>query len=206
MPVALSVIPRDATRDLAERVKDLSSVMVLQHGWSHLTHETGTLNEYPASRPESEVSREIAMGRDLLRELFGRQALPVFVPPFHGFDARHLPLLTRNGIAALSRKGPRRKPAPGDELLQVNAHVSTMKWGDPLSFGEDEDYLTIVIRYLRARRTGRFDRDEPTGLLTHHLFQNERSFDFVARFIDALSAHRIAKWLHPREVFPIDCG
>jgi hypothetical protein len=205
VPIALAVIPRDVTRELVERLQDLSSVMVLQHGWSHVTHENGGLNEYPASRSEFEVSRELALGRNLLNEFFGAQAMPVFVPPYHGFDDRFLPLLLFNGITAISRKGPRLSRTTAGKLLQVNAHIAPIQWTVPPFFGEDEDYLTTIIDHLQGKRAERYDPAEPTGLLTHHLVQNERSYDFIARLIDAVSAHGAAEWLHPSDVFRRDC-
>jgi hypothetical protein len=55
----------------------------------------------------NEVAEEFSLGRQILTELFGTQSLPVFAPPWHGFEAEYLPLLLPAGIKAFSRKGAR---------------------------------------------------------------------------------------------------
>lgn len=201
IPLALAVIPKSATRDLAERLRGLASVVVLQHGWAHANHATAGSSEYPSSRSPEDVARELAGGRRVLAEYFDGQSIGVFVPPFHGFDERFLRLLPRNGIERISRRGPRpsRLAAPG--LLQVNAHVAPISWTDPPSFGEDAQYLSAIIDHLSGRRSGRYDAAEPTGLLTHHLVQNDRSYEFIARLIAVTSQHPAGKWLDGRDVF-----
>jgi hypothetical protein len=63
IPLALAVIPGLATSDLADRLRDVSSAVVLQHGWRHANHATTGRNEYPSSRTERDVSQELAEGR-----------------------------------------------------------------------------------------------------------------------------------------------
>jgi len=201
VPLALAVIPCLATRDLAEKVRLYDSVVVLQHGWRHANHEPGGNNEYPAVRPEDVVSRELAEGRSILTALFGPKALPVFAPPWHGFDESFLPLLRRNGLRAITRKGARPAVFANEALLQVNAHMSPIRWSVPPSFGDEDLYLDQVIDHLRGRRVGAYDRAEPTGLLTHHLVQNERSYEFISRFVELISTHPAAAWLDAREIF-----
>ena len=97
VPLSMAVIPALATRALAECLRDHPLVAVLQHGWRHANHAPGGNNEYPACRRAEEVSREFAEGLALLTNLFGRQAVPVFAPPWHGFDECFLPMLRQNG-------------------------------------------------------------------------------------------------------------
>ena len=201
IPLALSVIPGLATRGLAEKLARQSSVAVLQHGWLHTNHASGGYNEYPASRAIDEVSHELAVGKRILTALFGPQAIPVFAPPWHGFDARFLPLLRRNGLIAISRKGPRTGVFAAEKLLQVNAHVSPIKWTTPPSFGEDDFYIEQIVEHLRGRRLGRYDAEEPTGLLTHHRAQDDKSYAFIARLVESLAAHPAAVWMDARTIF-----
>lgn len=204
IPLALAVVPGLATRDLAERLANYASVVVLQHGWRHANHALGGYNEYPASRPKEEVSQELAGGRRVLTALFGPQAIPVFAPPWHGFDGRFLPLLRRNGLSGISRKGPRPGLFAAEGVLQVNAHMSPNKWSNPPSFADDGLYLDQVIDHLRGRRLGLYDATEATGLLTHHLVQNDRSYEFISRLISVISRHPAGKWLDGRDVFYSD--
>ncbi len=201
IPLALAVIPGLATRGLVERLAEHASVVVLQHGWLHTNHAPPGRNEYPASRALDEVSQELADGRLRLAELFGSQAMPVFAPPWHGFDACFLPLLRRNGLIAISRKGPRPGVFAAEKLGQVNAHVSPIKWSIPPSFEEDEFYIEQIIDHLRGRRLGRYDTAEPTGLLTHHLLQDDKSYEFITRFAKVIAEHPAAVWMDARNIF-----
>jgi hypothetical protein len=130
----------------------------------------------------------------------------VFVPPFHGFDDRFLPLLPRNRIPFISRKGPRSSRFAAKSLRQVNTHVSPIRWTAPSTFGDDAQYLSEIVDHLSGRRTGRYDPSEPTGLLTHHLWQHEAADKFVSRLISVTSQHPAVKWLHGSEVFFSDQG
>jgi hypothetical protein len=201
IPLALAVIPSRAPRDLAARLAKYASVVVLQHGWRHDNHATGGDNEYPATRSMADVSQELADGRRVLMTLFGPQAIPVFAPPWHGFDACFLPLLSRNDLAGISRRGPRPGLLAAEGIVQANAHVSLITWGTPPAFGDDDFYLDQIIDHLRGRRLGRYDTTEATGLLTHHLVQDDKSYAFIARFVDVVSTHTAANWIDARHMF-----
>jgi peptidoglycan/xylan/chitin deacetylase (PgdA/CDA1 family) len=201
VPVALAVIPALAEHGLAKRLRNLRGVEVLQHGWRHDNHwAPHGLSEYPAGRDDEEVGREFRAGRDRLKQLFGDRALPVFAPPYHGFDDRFLPALAQCGIRAISRKGPRSAKRIA-AVAQSNIHVVLIDWTEPPSFGDPRPLLESVVEHLRGRRLGRVDSDEPTGLLTHHLVQDEASYDFLARLIEVTAAHPAARWLRASEVF-----
>jgi hypothetical protein len=201
IPLALAVIPGLATKDLAAKLTKHASVVVLQHGWRHDNHVPGGNNEYPASRSMEEVSQELADGRRLLAALFGPQAIPVFAPPWHGFDPCFLPLLRRHGLTGISRKGPRPKAFAAEGVLQGNAHMAPIKWSTPPSFGDDDLYLGQIIDHLRGRRLGTYDAAEATGLLTHHLVQNDVSYAFIARFVALVSRHPAGIWMDAMAMF-----
>jgi hypothetical protein len=202
-PLAVAVIPGLATRDLAARLAGHAPVVVLQHGWRHDNHAPGGNNEYPASRSMDEVSRELADGRRVLTNLFGPQAIPVFAPPWHGFDACFLPLLRRNGLMGISRRGPRPGLFAAEGIVQANAHVSLIKWGGPPSFGDEALYLDQIIDHLHGRRLGRYDATEATGLLTHHLVQDDASYAFIARLVEVVSEHPACVWRDATEMFSL---
>jgi hypothetical protein len=201
IPIALAVAPGLATQELAEKLAKHASVVVLQHGWRHDDHTSGGNNEYPASRSMEEVSRELADGRCKMAALFGSQAMPVFVPPWHGFEPCFLPLLWSHGLTGISRKGPRASPFAAEGVLQVNAHMAPIKWSTPPSFGGDDLYLDQVIDHLRGRRLGTYDAAEATGLLTHHLVQNDQSYVFIARFVALVSRHPACIWMNATTLF-----
>jgi hypothetical protein len=153
-PLALAVVPGLATFAIADRLRDHTSVVVLQHGWRHANHALEGNSEYPKIRPEKDVARELVDGRNRLAEFFGAQALPVFVPPWHGFDACFLPILRPSGLTAISLKGPRSGAMSVEGVFQANAHVSPIMWANPPSFGEDDIYLDQLIDHLSMRRLG----------------------------------------------------
>jgi len=201
IPLGLAVIPSRVQSSLAECLARERTVDVLQHGWAHVNHGPDGNDEYPGSRPRAEVEHELGEGRAILEALFGSQALGVFVPPWHGFDAGFLSLLRSAGLTGFSRKGPRpsRFAAPG--VVQANAHVSPIRWSDPPLFGDDTTYLEAIVEHLRGRRLGRYDRAEATGLLTHHLVQNEASYAFITRFAAIVCDHPRAAWVAARDIF-----
>ena len=202
IPLALAVIPRLATRSLAARLAKQASVVVLQHGWRHVNHAPSGFNEYPSNRPRADVSLELAEGRRILTGLFGPRAIPVFVPPWHGFDSCFLPLLRPNGLKAISRKGPRPALFEADGVFQANAHMAPIKWNTtPPSFGDDDLYLDQIVDHVRGRRLGRYDATEATGLLTHHLVQDDRSYAFITRFVAIVSGHPAAVWVNAKNIF-----
>jgi hypothetical protein len=201
IPIALAVIPGLAIRELGEKLRLMPSIVVLQHGWKHTDHTGGGRNEYPPSRSKDDVNDELTAGRRLLTDYFGEQLAPVFVPPWNQIDERFLSLVAKAGVAYISRKGPRSNVLAGPGLMQVNAHVSPIRWTKPPSFGSDAEYLAIIEDHLRGRRTGRYDINEPTGLLTHHVAQNDRSYEFIDHLVEVIAQHPAAKWLAGTDIF-----
>jgi hypothetical protein len=61
--------------------------------------------------------------------------------------------------------------------------------------------LSATVGHLGARRTGRVDRSEPSGLLTHHAVHDSGAWRFVDRLITTVRAHRGARWVAAREAF-----
>lgn len=205
-PLALAVIPGLAAPELAERLRDLRSVVVLQHGWAHRNYLADGRSEFPASRSEHEVARELAEGRSRLRDLFGEQSIAGFVPPWHMFDDRFLPLLPGNGLKCISRKGPRPSLYAAPDLVQVNAHVAPIRWTVPPDFDNEDESVLAIVDHLRGRRVGLYDAHEPTGLLTHHLVQNARSYEFISRFLSVTAQHPAGEWVEARDFLQFGHG
>jgi hypothetical protein len=199
-PLALATIPFYATAALAERLANEPHVTVFQHGWKHQDHAIERPNsEYPAGRPPETVARELNDGKTKLSELFGSQFAAVFTPPWHGLDANYLPLLRSIGLQGISLKG-RRTAVTTAGLVQNNIHCVPIQWSDPPGFGDPAIYIGQLVAHLRQRRNGT-DRGEATGILTHHLVQNNESLDFVRGVLDLISHHRAARLLNPIELF-----
>lgn len=202
-PIAIAVVPREADESLAARLETEHNVDVLQHGWAHENHANAPpSSEYPAGRSIDEVCDEFRNGRARLLDLFGDRALPVFAPPWHGFDESYLDLLSSAHLRGISAKGVRSSPHIRG-LKQANIHCVPIAWTSPPSFGDDEPYVLQICAHLEGRRIRRFDPDEPTGILTHHLVQDEASYSFLERFRTIVDGHPAAAWVSARELFRI---
>lgn len=202
LPLALAVIPAAAGDALAAALPKRPGLQLLQHGYSHRNHAPATEKkmELGPHRPRREIARELGQGRKRLDALFGRRFVPALVPPWNRIDADLLPRLAGLGFTGLStfRARAARQPAPG--LLQVNCHIDIVDWRTRRFAGE-RAALGQAIGHLAARREGRADPAEPTGLMTHHLAQDAAAWRFLVRFLEATSGHPAARWLSARQVF-----
>src|SRR3954453_21281542 len=132
-PLALAVIPEPAPASLAEALHDTQSIEVLQHGWNHANRAIeGKKSEYPSQLPASAVAAEVSAGRERLALLFGKRALPVFVPPWNRIAPELLPILAVSGIAALSTiASPKISARPAimpKGLARIDTHVDLTDW------------------------------------------------------------------------------
>jgi hypothetical protein len=200
VPLCLAVIPRDARDELAHPLAEDDRVML--HGWAHVNHAPvgEKACELGRHRPVEQVLDELRRGRQRLRTLFGERFLPALVPPWNRIHDGVVAQLPQAGLDGLSTFAPRRAAPPG--LRQVNAHV------DPILWRQDADAMTLpavlhrVVEHLQARRLGRVDAAEPTGLLTHHLQHDERLWALLTELLARLAQHRdVVRWLDGEELF-----
>lgn len=207
LPLALAVIPAGAGAALAARLGDgPAAVAVLQHGYAHRNHAGAGEKkaELGAHRPAEVVLDELALGRRRLEALFGdgRVALaPVLVPPWNRIADDVRRRLPEIGIHGVSTFAPRAAAMPAPGLLQVNAHVDIVDWRHGRGFVGEAAALGQIVAHLSARRAGRADPHEPTGVMTHHLAHDAGCW----RFMDALAAWFRARddavWLDAPTVF-----
>ncbi len=199
-PVALAAVPVWADRSLADRLAAERHVTIVQHGWQHENHADGNVSsEYPPGRPIAVVAREFADGQSRLSAMFGSQYAPVFTPPWHGLHDGYLPYLVGAGFIGLSSKG-RRAAATIGGLSRNNVHCVPIQWSDPPGFGDAARYVGQLVDHLKRRRQ-ESDRDEATGILTHHRVQNAESWDFVRSVLDLIDDHPFAALASPGRLF-----
>jgi peptidoglycan/xylan/chitin deacetylase (PgdA/CDA1 family) len=204
IPLALAVIPAQAEAGLPARLdaSPQAPIRVLQHGWRHRNYAAGgKKSEFPPSRPHVEISADLARGRERLKALFGSRALPVLAPPWNRFGSALLPLVAAAGIGAISQLNPRPSAWAAAGVFAVNAHIDLVAWRGGRGFIGEGEALGALVGHLRARRERRADPDEPTGILTHHLVQDEATGVFLGRLVDVTRAHSAARWLGAGEVF-----
>lgn len=202
-PLALAVIPAKAGPDLFAALRGHVAVRILQHGYSHANHAApdAKKSELGAERERETVLAEIAKGRDLLRAAPGEHVLPVLVPPWNRIDAGVATGLRGLGIVGLSTSQARSALRDANGLVRANTHVDPIDWQGGRGFVGEEAALTAAVAHLSARRLGKADPGEPTGLLTHHLVQDAACWRFIDAFLAATAAHRAARWLDAAEVF-----
>lgn len=200
VPVSLAVIPAQAEAGLAARLAG-SAVAVLQHGWAHVNYGAAKKSEFPAERAATMAAADLGAGRARLAALFAARALAVLAPPWNRIADQVLPWLGRCRIAGLSRLGPRRAAWPAAGLFEANVHVDLVAWKTGRGFIGEAAALGGLVWHLRARRLGGIDRDEPSGILTHHLVQDAATGAFLDRLVVLTTAHPAVRWLSGAEVF-----
>ncbi len=204
LPVALAVIPAEAEPMLAEKLGDFPAVRVLQHGWRHRNHAGAGEKkaELDRQRPTAVRLQELGEGHARLGALFGDRALPVLVPPWNRIAEDLPPLLRDIGIRGLSTVLPRTSAQAAPGVAAVNVHVDLVDWPSGHGFIGEQPALGGILRHLTARRTGRADPAEPTGLLTHHLVQDADTDRFLDRFLDVARSHGAARFPAIADLFP----
>jgi hypothetical protein len=205
-PLALAVIPKNAEPALAARIDEShATIGVLQHGYGHTNHagEGDKKIELGRERPAEIVIAELGVGWERLQKLFGPHALPVMVPPWNRIAPHIVPMLPEMGYRGLSTFEARTRAEAVRGLTQVNTHIDVIDWKGSRGFVGTEAALDAALDHLRARRTGAADRNEPTGLLTHHLAHDPPADAFIADFVRRTGAHSATRWLPAETVFPV---
>lgn len=203
VPLAVAVVPAVLDDAAACRILDAANVDVLQHGYAHRNHAPPgeRKNEFGDHRPLEDAIEDLKAGRTRLAERLGGRALAVFVPPWNRMSERLLVGFEAAGLRGLSALGARARATPVDGLKQVNVHLDLVAWRNGRRFVGTAAALEAATGHLRARREGRVDADEPTGLLSHHLVQDEAAWAHVARFIEATRDHPAVRWMSAGDAF-----
>ncbi len=203
VPLALSVVPVTADKTLARVLEDQDRATVLQHGYSHQNHAApGDLKtEFGQTRPYPFTLGDMATGWQRIEALFDGRALAVMVPPWNRIAPAIVPMLPEIGYVGLSTWKPRKRQRPCQGLHQINTHVDIIEWRGSREFLGTDDAISAVLKHLEARREGRVDSGEPTGLLTHHLEHDEDCWMFVDRLLAVTTTHPATAWQNPRDLF-----
>jgi hypothetical protein len=200
-PVALAVIPRDIHDSLTRRLERCGRAWALQHGWSHANHAPGVdrQEEFGPHRPREVMLAELSEGWRRIEAL--PRGLPVLVAPWNRMDPKLVGDLPQAGLAAVSTLGPRPAAQPAAGVRQTNVHVDIVDWAGHRGFVGEPAARGQVVAHQRPRRQGEVDEEEPTGLMTHHLFHDEGCWWFVEELLRRSSAHPAVRWLSAQEAF-----
>ncbi len=181
-PLALAVVPAEATEALAARLATAPGVDVLQHGYAHVNHAAAGEKkiELGLQRPAMIVLGDLGTGWMALERLFGTRALNVLVPPWNRIAAPLVPTLPEIGFRGLSTFGARPRAWPVRGLAQVNTHLDLIDWKGGRGFVGTEAAVAALVKALDAARTTTV---EPVGILSHHLAMDEGAWDFLMSFL-----------------------
>ena len=202
-PLSLAVIPAALEPSLPALLKGHASVSVLQHGFDHTNRAPagGKKSEFPASRPWTEVARDLSQGRARLAASFGAQFVPALTPPWNRIDGGHAARLAELGYRGLTTYLAR-KPERSAGITQVNTHVDVIDWHGGRGFLGLAASLHLLVRHLADKRVGTADPAEPTGLLTHHLVHDTETWEFLGALLDWCAKKPIINWLGAADLFP----
>lgn len=198
LPLGLAVVPARLTPEVAAAIRSApEGVVVLQHGFAHVNHESagqpGEAKVRPAEcgagRPARAVLEELAGGKATLTAAFGDRFLPVFVPPWNRIAPAVVAGLPGAGYRAVSAFGPRAAADPAPGLLRVNSHADPIVWREGKRFAGPAAILDRLRAHLAARREGQADPAEPTGLLTHHQDMDAACWAFSEELLGRLRTH-----------------
>ncbi|MBB3934115.1 glycosyltransferase [Aureimonas phyllosphaerae] len=188
LPLALAVSPRLASDRLATRLsREPDHLAVIVHGIRHANNAPpGRKSCELGYRPAGEILEGLREGLGSLRALFGPRVRPLLAPPWNRIDDELVPHLRASGYRGLSTFGPR-KAAGRNGLAVVNTHCDPIAWRHGRGLADEADILEKLVRDL--------DRDEPIGILTHHLAHDRRIWHFVERLLQRLAVHPGAVWM-----------
>ena len=177
-PLTLAVVPDVCLKALSSRLASAGDVTAVQHGFDHQNRREGAhAGELPHDWSAEQIRAHLAPGWANLATL--PQARPVYVPPWNDVHPLLPQVLVEAGYEGWSAWQDNGEPGG---LARVDAHLDLLRWRGGARFRGSAKFLKELRRMLASRRkTGRWDA--PIGLLTHHLVHDERSWQFLYRFI-----------------------
>ena len=196
VPLALAVIPAKLKSNLADQLSSHPQISILQHGYAHINHASAGQRklELGGVRNKTKALQELKTGLQQLRQAFANKFNPVLVPPWNRIDSKIVAQLPGIGFRGISTMKVCKNAYPSPGLKQVNTHLDPINWRHRQGYIGDFPAIAILLQHLISKRTGYRNAAEPTGLLTHHLVQNERVWEFVESLLQFLNDHPATCW------------
>ena len=203
VPVAIAVVPAQVDGSLPRYLRDRDNFTVMQHGYSHISYAASGVKkiEVGGERATATITSELALGCRILNSSFEDQFIPVLVPPWNRIESRIYAALVEIGFDGVSSMWARATAYPVNGLLQVNTHIDPVNWRHGRGFVGEYKAIAQINQHLYARRTGRRDIAEPTGLLTHHLIHDDEIWAFCQSTLRILSEHPSVRWLDANTIW-----
>jgi hypothetical protein len=203
VPVSLAVIPAGLHDSLPRFLRSWDNFIVIQHGYEHRSYALEGMKkiELGGDRSDDDIQIDLVKGRLQLDTAFGEQFIPVLVPPWNRIERRVYPALIGAGFSGVSSIWVRETAYPVKGLLQVNAHLDPVDWRYGRRFIGETIAIEQIHQHLSSRRLAGDDIAEPTGILTHHLIQNDEVWAFCRTLFETLNLHPAAQWLNAKEIW-----
>ncbi|WP_147819453.1 polysaccharide deacetylase family protein [Salidesulfovibrio onnuriiensis] len=206
IPCNLAVIPARAEGSLQERLAAAGQVWVLQHGYAHVNHAPRNQGlgawELGLHRPLEQILLDLKRGREELEALFGGRFVPAVVPPWNRIDPALFPHLRPLGFCGVSAEWNRDQTFEIDGVRIVSAHADLLRWkGKQAAFAGAGRVAQSLVEHLRAKRLGRAEPREPSGVLTHHLEMDGPAWEFMDVLLRATTTHGACRWLAAEDIF-----
>jgi predicted glycosyltransferase len=192
VPAALAVIPARTMPSLAACLIEDGNIGALVHGLSHANHapKGEKKAEFGANRTLDAMLPEVADALAQARQKLGPVLLPVFVPPWNRIAPELVPTLPGLGFRGLSIFNDRRAGGPSG-LVEINAHIDPIDWHGTRSLLEPNGLIAATAGAVSRRITGQAEPEEPIGLLTHHLVQDEPVWFFCEALLERLLRNKV---------------
>ena len=202
-PVSIAVIPARLDNNLSTFLKGKAHFNVLQHGYSHTSHAAAGVKkiELGGERSLDSIATELLAGYKILSQAFPNHFVPVLVPPWNRIESKTYTLISDVGLTGISTVRARKITYAAPNLLQINTHLDPISWRHGRGFIGSQVAIALLHQHLYLRRTADRCRDEPTGLLTHHLDQNEQVWSFCRSLFEHLNQHPAVNWLSARQIW-----
>jgi hypothetical protein len=199
VPLALAVVPLAAEPQLFAGLE----ARVLMHGTDHRNRAASgeKKTEFAAAEADERALERLREARARLAALAGACFVPVLAPPWNRFKRSLVARLAECELRGLSGYGARASAQAAPGVTEVNAHVDLIDWRGTRHFIGEEAALRAAASHLAARRAGRADAAEPTGVLTHHALHGEETFSFLDRLFERTRRHGAA-WPDALALFP----
>lgn len=190
IPVHLAVIPASACSTLGPYLSE-GPLRAVVHGWAHKNTAPNTEKNSEFGYPRADTVDQAKQGLDHLRQLFHTDVYAMFVPPWNRIAPSIIEGLSGAGFTYLSTFTPRQATFAAANLMQINTHVDPVDWRGTRGLAEPDNLIQNIVVQLQDRRNGRVDADEPLGLLTHHLMQDDETWAFCDALLQELQAIRL---------------
>jgi len=205
VPLALATIPQAITPELSGALASADTVSVLQHGFAHRNYapDGEKKAEYGPHRSPEEMAAELSNGRARFEE----SSIPccrsdILVPPWNRITPHLDAHLARAGYRGLSTFGPRSGPRTAAGLRVNNCHLDLLDWRGTRGFVGTGAAVERLAMHLEGRRTGRFDVNEATGVMSHHQAHDADCWGFLEELFSRTGEHAAVCWLSVEELFP----